>query len=194
MRVILASASPRRRELLAMVWPVFEVAVSGVEETLGEGGVASAVEGLAVRKAVAVARGMEDAVVIGADTVVVIEGDVLGKPESAAAAARMLRRLRGRVHEVVTGVAVVVAPPGAVRAATVVSRVLMADYDDGLVDAYVASGAPLDKAGGYAIQDLDGALVVGVVGSYTNVIGLPLAATRALLAGAGLPVSAPAAA
>ena len=101
----------------------------------------------------------------------------------------MLVRLRGREHEVVTGLAVVEAGAGREASTTVVSRVLMASYPDATIEAYVASGAPLDKAGGYAIQDLRGELVDALVGSYTNVVGLPLAATRRLLGEFGVAVS-----
>jgi len=97
----------------------------------------------------------------------------------------MLEQLRGRVHEVVTGVAVVDAETGRSEATAVVSRVLMAAYSDAAIAEYVASGSPFDKAGGYAIQDLNGALVDGVIGSYTNVVGLPVEATRRLLEGFG---------
>ena len=114
-------------------------------------------------------------------------------PAVAALALRkaraMLRRLRGRAHDVFTGVAVVDAATGREASGTARSRVLMASYPDATIDAYVASGAPLDKAGAYAIQDLGGHLVDGLVGSYTNVMGLPLGVTRRLLAGFGVPVS-----
>lgn len=189
-RVILASASPRRRELLRRLLPDFEVIASAVDETLHPGPLTDAVERLAEAKARAVAAACGDAVVLGADTIVVIDGDALGKPADGKEALAMLRRLRGRVHEVLTGVAVVAG--GRAVAATEVTRVLMARYPDDLVERYVASGAPLDKAGAYAIQDLDGALVEGFVGSYTNVVGLPLALTARLLTAAGVPVSAPA--
>ena len=98
----------------------------------------------------------------------------------------MLERLRGREHEVVTGVAVVDAASGREESTIAMSRVLMAGYGDATIAAYVASGSPFDKAGGYAIQDLGGALVDGVIGSYTNVVGLPLQATRRLLEGFGV--------
>jgi septum formation protein len=103
----------------------------------------------------------------------------------------MLRRLRGSAHEVITGL-VVVDAQGRAWTATEVSCVVMARYPDALIERYAASGAPLDKAGGYAIQDLDGVLVDAVVGSYTNVIGLPLGVTARLLASAGVRLSAPA--
>jgi septum formation protein len=93
----------------------------------------------------------------------------------------MLVRLRGRQHEVITGVAVVDAETGRAESTTAVSRVLMAAYPDATIASYVASGSPFDKAGGYAIQDLNGALIDALVGSYTNVVGLPVEATRGLL-------------
>jgi septum formation protein len=102
----------------------------------------------------------------------------------------MLARLRDRQHEVVTGVAVVDTATGRAETTLAVSRVLMAAYSDRTIEAYVASGSPLDKAGAYAIQDLDGELVDGLVGSYTNVVGLPMEATRALLERFGVALSA----
>jgi septum formation protein len=125
-------------------------------------------------------------VVLAADTVVVIDGLVLGKPEGPEEARGMLVRLRAREHEVITGVAVVDLASGREASTTAVSRVLMAAYSDATIASYVASGSPFDKAGGYAIQDLKGALVDGLVGSYTNVVGLPVDATRRLLAGFGV--------
>ncbi|MBI2156795.1 MAG: septum formation protein Maf [Candidatus Rokubacteria bacterium] len=187
--LILASASPRRRELLGRICPAFTVVPADVDESLDPGPVAAAVERLALRKARAVASGARDAVVLAADTVVVVDGVVLGKPAGPAEARAMLRRLRGRVHEVVTGVAVVDAA-GREASLSVTTRVLMAAYSDATLHAYAASGAPLDKAGAYAIQDRDGALVDGLAGSYTNVVGLPLEATRRLLEGFGVRVSA----
>ncbi|PYO14786.1 MAG: septum formation protein Maf [Candidatus Rokuibacteriota bacterium] len=181
MRLILASQSPRRRELMLRIWGEFEVVPSEIEEVLDEGPTGDAVAQLALRKARAVAGRVGVGVVLGADTVVVVDGVVLGKPSGPEEARGMLVRLRGRWHEVITGVAVVDAGTERGASATAVSRVLMADYSDATVEAYVASGSPFDKAGGYAIQDLGGALVDGVVGSYTNVIGLPVEATRRLL-------------
>jgi septum formation protein len=187
---MLASQSPRRRELLRRIWGEFEVVPSGVDETLEPGPLAPAVVGLALRKAVAVARRVGRGVVVAADTVVVIDDEVLGKPAGSAEARAMLTRLRGRQHQVLTGVGLVDAGSGRAVATAVVSRVLMAAYSDAMIGAYVASGSPLDKAGAYAVQDLQGALVDAVVGSYTNVVGLPVEETRRLLAGFGVPVSA----
>jgi len=189
-KVVLASQSPRRRELLRRIWREFEVVPSGVDETLEPGPLAPAVVGLALRKAVAVSRRVGRGVVVAADTVVVIDDEVLGKPAGSAEARAMLTRLRGRQHQVLTAVGLVDAGSGRAVATAVVSRVLMAAYSDAMIGAYVASGSPLDKAGAYAVQDLQGALVDAVVGSYTNVVGLPVEETRRLLAGFGVPVSA----
>jgi septum formation protein len=147
---------------------------------------------LALAKARAVAAREGEGVVLGADTIVVIEGAVLGKPAGPDEARAMLRRLRGRQHEVITGVAVVEARTGRAETVAVVSRVRMADYDEAAIEAYVATGEPLDKAGAYAIQGAGGALVAGLEGSFSNVVGLPLAETARLLAAFGVPVRGPA--
>lgn len=130
------------------------------------------------------------AVVLGADTEVVLGGRLFGKPRDPADAVRMLRELRDREHEVITGLAVVVVgPPGSAASpetAAVTSRVRMADYSDAAIERYVATGEPLDKAGAYAVQGEGGRLVASVDGCLTNVIGLPLTTTRALLARRGL--------
>ncbi len=192
MRLVLASASPRRRELLKSIAPQFEVVPSEIEETLEDGPAPVAVARLALRKARAVAARVREAVVLAADTVVILDGAALGKPADAREARAMLRRLRGREHEVITGVAVLDSRTGREASTSVVSRVRMAAYSDATLEAYVATGAPLDKAGAYAIQDLGGALVERLAGSYTNVVGLPVEETRWLLAEFGVPVSAPA--
>jgi nucleoside triphosphate pyrophosphatase len=141
---------------------------------------------LALAKARAVASRAPDAVVLGADTIVVVDGEVLGKPGGAAEAMRMLDRLRGRRHEVLTGVAVVRAPAGGERMAVVRTEVTMREYSDAEIEAYVASGEPLDKAGAYAVQAAGGRLVARVDGCYTNVVGLPLTTTRRLLESMGV--------
>ena len=192
MRLVLASASPRRRELLKSIAPQFEVVPSEIEETLEDGPAPVAVARLALRKARAVAARVREAVVLAADMVVILDGAALGKPADAREARAMLRRLRGREHEVITGVAVLDSRTGREASTSVVSRVRMAAYSDATLEAYVATGAPLDKAGAYAIQDLGGALVERLAGSYTNVVGLPVEETRWLLAEFGVPVSAPA--
>ena len=137
---------------------------------------------MALAKARAVAREVtEPAFILGADTEVVLDGHVLGKPGDAADAGRMLKALRGRVHEVITGVALVEAPAGREETAAVTTRVKMAGYSDAEIEAYVATGEPLDKAGAYAVQGLGARLVAEVDGCFTNVVGLPVTTTRRLL-------------
>jgi septum formation protein len=188
--LILASASPRRRELLASLGAPFEVVPSDADETLEAVPLAEAVARVALRKARLVADLRPAAVVLAADTIVVIDGRALGKPADPEDARAMLHTLRGRTHEVMTGVAVVDAETGRHASDTVISHVTMTAYDAAAIDAYVAGGEPLDKAGAYAIQGAGGALVAGLVGSRSNVVGLPLAATAALLRRFGVAVSA----
>jgi septum formation protein len=164
---------------------------SAVDETLGPGPLDEAVARLALRKARAVAARCASGLVLGADTVVVVDGLALGKPSGPVEAAAMLRRLRGRTHDVLTGVAVVDAATGREASRVVTSRVTMKDYGEADIAAYVATGEPFDKAGAYAIQGAGGALVAGLEGSWSNVVGLPLAATAALLRSFGAEVSEP---
>jgi septum formation protein len=187
MPLILASASPRRRALLAACDIPFEIIPAMVDERpLPDESPAAYVQRLALAKAEAVAQRHSDAVVLGADTTVTIDGLILGKPETPDAARRMLHRLSGRVHEVLTGVAVVAG--GMVRRSggrcvsdVIGSRVLMRRFSAATVEWYVATREPLDKAGAYAVQGLGAALVEWVEGSYTNVVGLPLTETLSLL-------------
>jgi nucleoside triphosphate pyrophosphatase len=141
------------------------------------------VAAVALDKARAVAREWTGgpAVVLGADTEVVLDGRYLGKPRDAADAARMLRELSGRTHEVVTGLALVGAPPGREETLAVTTRVTMIDAGAEEIAAYVATGEPLDKAGAYAVQGLGARLVARVDGCFTNVVGLPVETTRRLL-------------
>jgi septum formation protein len=185
--VILASASPRRRELLRFICPDFDVVPSGADETLNGPPGPEAAERLALRKARAVAAGTRAGIVLAADTLVVVDGISLGKPADRAEARAPLRRLSGQPPRVITGVAVVDAATGAERSAAVVSQVFMRELAAWEIDAYVASGEPDDKAGAYAIQGQGGCLVAALLGSYTNVVGLPLPAVRRLLAAAGAP-------
>jgi septum formation protein len=191
-RLILASASPRRRELLARLGLPFEVRSSGIEEMLAPGIPAPALAmALARAKARDVAArlraaGEEPALVLGADTLVVLDGRPLGKPATRDEARAMLRALRGRSHEVVTAVVLLDAPGGRETAETVASQVLMRPYGDLEIDAYVATGEPDDKAGAYAVQGAGGHLVSRVEGCYTNVVGLPLGTTARLLRAFGL--------
>jgi septum formation protein len=186
--VLLASASPRRRELLGRICASFSVIPSGIDETMPPGPPQAAAEALALAKARAVAVVHPSAVVLGADTIVVVDGDVLGKPADAPGAVAMLRRLRGRVHEVITGVAVARERDARAAVASVRTRVAMRHYTDAEIEAYVATGEPLDKAGAYAVQEGGAALVAHVDGCVTNVIGLPVSTARRLLAAFGVPV------
>lgn len=185
--LILASASPRRSALLAGLGLSFRVVPSGVPEATDPAlPPEEMARQLARRKAGAVAAAQPGGLVIGADTLVVLEGTVLGKPLDAADAARMLRLLRGRWHRVISGVAVIDAATGRSRLSAVTTHVLMGDYPDSQIAAYVASSEPLDKAGAYAIQGLGGGLVARIEGCYNNVVGFPLCELAALLSAFGV--------
>ena len=184
-RLILASASPRRRELLRQAGFTFEVVAPEVDETYpgGEDPAAFA-ERLALAKAAQIAQrftAKDDVVVLGADTVVVADGEVLGKPVSADDARAMLRKLSGIAHRVITGVAL--AAPGAARRAVghEVTRVFFRPLTEEEITAYVATGEPLDKAGAYAAQGQASRFVTRVEGCYFNVVGLPVALVDRLL-------------
>ena len=169
--LVLASASPRRRHLLAHLGLDFDVVPTDADETWPDLEPGPAAEEVALRKARAVDR--PGALVLAADTVVVLDGDVLGKPADAAAAAATLRQLSGRTHAVVTGIAL--SHDGRTATAHETTRVTFADLSNAEIAAYVATGSSLDKAGAYGIQDEGGAfLVAGIDGDYFNVIGLPL--------------------
>jgi len=170
-RVILASASPRRKELLAYIIPRFDVVPSGIDET-ASGKPAEQVKKLALDKALDVASKHRDALVIGADTLVAAGRRVLGKPASEAEAADMLRLLSGREHKVYTGVAVVL--DGAAKADVNMTRVLFAPLSDAEIRDYIKTGEPMDKAGAYGIQGYGGKFIRAVHGCYFNVMGLPL--------------------
>ncbi len=189
--LVLASASPRRRELLARAGVAFEVRPSGVEEIPRPGEAPRALaERHAREKALDVARSLgprPSRLVLGADTIVVLEGDVLGKPRDPEHAVTLLRRLVGRSHHVITAVALVESAQLHVRAVSVESRVTMRAAEEREVRAYVATGEPLDKAGAYAAQGEGRRFVLGIEGSESNVIGLPVEETLALLAAARSP-------
>lgn len=180
--IILASASPRRRELLEQIGLPFRVVPSSFDERAVEGDAPTALaEALALGKARAVVRGVRSGLVIGADTLVVRAGVVLGKPRDAADAARMLRLLSGGWHEVVTGIAVIDAASGRERSASEVTKVKMRDLTSAEIAAYVASGEPADKAGAYAIQGLASLFIERIDGCYANVVGLPIFRLAVLL-------------
>ena len=175
MPLLLASASPRRRELLTQIGVAHEVASMDVDERAEAGETAAAMaERLAALKAEA-ARGhaRPGQWVLAADTVVAIDDEALGKPEDDAAAAAMLRRLSGREHRVVTGMALL-RDDRPVRIGRGETRVWMRPLEEADIAAYLASGEPRDKAGGYALQGRGAAFVERIDGSCSNVIGLPL--------------------
>ncbi len=170
-RVILASASPRRKELLAYIIPAFEIIPSGIDET-ATGTPAAQVKMLAVDKAADIARQYPEALVIGADTLVAVNRRVLGKPSDEAQAAEMLKMLSGREHRVYTGVAVIYK--GHTHADVNMTRVRFAPLSDEEIRDYIATGEPMDKAGAYGIQGYGGKFISAVHGDYFNVMGLPL--------------------
>jgi septum formation protein len=183
--LILASASPRRRELLAQAGYEFAVEASSVSESrhAGEDAIRF-VTRLAREKAeqVYARHADEGALVLGADTIVVCDEEIMGKPADAKDAERMLRLLAGRTHHVVTGVAVVWGTSAEVAAE--VTQVTMNTVSAEEITAYVAGGEPMDKAGAYAIQGYAGRWIPRVHGCYFNVVGLPLALVTSLLEGA----------
>ena len=186
--LVLASASPRRRQLLAAAGVPFVVEPADVPEAPlpGEGPRALA-ERLAAEKAVAVAaRGRGGCIVLGADTVVVLDGEALGKPDDPSHAERMLARLVGRAHRVVTAVALATDGARPLQVFSVESEVHMRAATAEEIRRYVATGEPLDKAGAYAAQGQGRRFITRIVGSESNVIGLPMDETLGRLREAGL--------
>lgn len=178
--LVLASASPRRVQLLRQVGAEFTIADPGPDRTWpGSADARHGVRALALDKAKRVAADHPDAVVVGADTVVVVRGTRLGKPRDAAEAQAMLGRLHGRTHEVWTGLALVRGTEQ--RTAAELTRVRFSRMEPDEIAAYVASGESLDKAGAYGIQGRAAAFVRGIEGDYFNVVGLPLDRLRRLL-------------
>lgn len=186
-RLILASASPRRRELLGMLGLAFTVRAADVDESARPGEPPrDYVLRLAVEKAAARAEPGE--LILAADTVVVLDGDILGKPRDEADARAMLGRIAGREHVVYTGVALSEpdgSGPGRRAAAAATSRVRIAPLTEEEIRWYAATGEPLDKAGSYAVQGVGAMFVEEIFGNYTNVVGLPLPLTRQLFAELG---------
>jgi septum formation protein len=182
--LILASGSPRRRQLLERLGLRFAVVPADVDESVlpGEAG-PEHVERLALAKAGAVAEGRPDALVIGGDTVVTLDGEILTKPSDPEDAVRMLMRLEGRDHRVETGVAVVHGPRSA--SGVVGADVRFNRFDRETAEAYVATGEPLDKAGAYGIQGLGSVLVDSIRGDFFAVMGLPVSGLMALLSELG---------
>jgi septum formation protein len=177
MKLILASASPRRAEILRSAGIAFSVLSSAVDETpMPDEAPHEMVKRLAFAKAELVAaRAVGPAIVIAADTVVVLEGEILGKPRTSEDARQMLEKLSGRTHTVLTGVALIRLPDAERREFVEATQVHFASISNDEILKYLSSGEPFDKAGAYAIQGLAGRYIPRIDGCYFNVVGLPLA-------------------
>lgn len=185
--IVLASSSPRRRELLQQIGVPFRIQVQSVDETPRPDERPDAyVARLALEKARAVAALNPGSVVLGADTTGVLADQILVKPENDADARRMLRAMSGQTHEVLTAIALVQDEHEVVE--VVRTEVTFCPLTDEQIRAYVATGEPADKAGAYGIQGLGAVLVAGIHGSYSNVVGLPLTETAALLREFRIPI------
>lgn len=183
--LVLASRSPRRRQLLAQLGVDVSVVPADIDETPTRRETPQAYVERIAREKVAATVAPPGACVLGADTAVVLDGDILGKPADTASARETLRRLSGRTHSVFTAVAL--RSPVGVEAICVETRVTFRVLSEAECDCYLASDEPWDKAGAYGIQGLGGAFVARIDGSYSNVVGLPLCETLALLRVAGIP-------
>ena len=189
LKLILASVSPRRAEILRNAGIQFEICRAGVDESpRGNELPGDYVRRLALAKALSAAKdnrdGADPPLILGADTVVVVDGEILGKPASPDDARRMLRRLSGKIHEVHTGLALLWS--GSKRSVVEeITQVHFAALTDREIEEYIASSEPFDKAGAYAIQGLGGRYVTRIEGCYFNVMGLPLARLYSLLRESG---------
>ena len=180
-KFILASGSPRRKELLGEIIPGFDIVVSEADEESVPKTLPPElyVEELALLKAAASAKSLDkkrSAIVIGADTVVTLDGEILGKPSDEADAFKMLKRLSGRKHEVYTGYCVMRLEDGFTLSKAEKTEVFFKELDDERIRAYVETGEPMDKAGAYGIQGLGKVLINKINGDYNNVVGLPVSA------------------
>jgi len=181
-KIILASASPRRAELLKKIVKKFTIKPSQVDETKIK---AETPEMFAVRAALAkaedVAEKTKNAVVIGADTIVVLGKKIIGKPKNKKNAIRILKSLSGKTHRVITGLAIVDSETGRSLTHCEMTAVRMRKLKEKEILDYVGTGSPLDKAGAYGIQEIENVFVAGIEGDYDNVVGLPVAALSKLL-------------
>lgn len=185
----MASASPRRIELLGALKIEFEVVPSNADESAEDGlSPDKLVEMLAKAKASVVSEMRPHDLVLGADTVVVLEDQVLGKPKDDGDAARMLRMLQGKSHEVYTGICLKRAADGFERTAHEVTEVRFLPMSEEEISSYVRTGEPLDKAGAYAIQGFGTLFISGITGDYFNVVGLPVRLVATMLKEAGMEV------
>ncbi|MED1952569.1 Maf family protein [Brevibacillus centrosporus] len=187
--LILASSSPRRRELLHTLGLTFTVQTSDVDETTAPGmSPKEVVEELAVRKAQTVASTCKEGVVLGSDTIVVLDDQILGKPVDEADAFHMLSMLQGREHTVYSGVALIDAATGRAEVAHSHTQVRIRSLSESEIKAYIATREPMDKAGSYAIQGIGATIVEGITGDYFTVVGLPLCLTAKMLSRFGITV------
>ena len=192
--LILASASPRRQELLRNAGIPFEVQPADIDEAPRAGeSPRDCAERLALEKALAIFQKRPEGFVLGADTIVVVDAAILGKPRDADHAARMLRLLSGRTHAVITGVCVVRPVAGGqwsvasnVNTASETTLVTFCELSDNEIREYIASGEPMDKAGAYAIQGIASRWIPRIEGDYSNVVGLPVALVYRMLKSHGL--------
>jgi septum formation protein len=181
-RIILASASPRRKELLEKLGLKFEVDASNCEEEIDPSQEpAELVRRISMTKAKSVAQRHQDAVIIAADTIGVIGKKLLGKPHTADEACKMLAQISGKSHEVITGFSVLDTATNKIVSGTVSTKVYIKKLAKREIDAYVQTGEPLDKAGAYGIQGLGAVIVEKIEGDYYNVMGLPLSALAEVL-------------
>ncbi|TDF97634.1 Maf family protein [Paenibacillus piri] len=193
-KLILASSSPRRQELIRTLRLPYEIRVSDVNEDTGPGlAPAEIVEQLSGRKAAAVCEMYkselpENGIIIGSDTVVVLEGRVLGKPRDERDAFGMLSALQGRAHHVYSGVALLDVATGQTLVDHQVTAVYMKPLTGGQIERYIRTGEPMDKAGSYAIQGLGATIVERIEGDYFNVVGLPISLLSELLERLGITV------
>ena len=175
-RMILASGSPRRKELLQMLEVPFEVLVSDTKEVITKNEPAEVTKELSYQKAMAVAGQVEEGIIIGADTVVSIDGKILGKPADKEEAREMIYKLQGKSHMVYTGVTVIAKSDDMVSASSFAegTKVNVAPMTENEIEAYISTEEPYDKAGAYGIQGLFGKFIEGIEGDYFNVVGLPV--------------------
>ncbi|MGH9573550.1 MAG: Maf family protein [Candidatus Acidiferrales bacterium] len=190
MKLILASGSPRRAEILRNAGLSFEVQSTCVDESLLPNERAEdCVLRLATKKvqivATVAAKRSERTFILGADTTVVCDGRIFGKPENAAEAREMLQALSGKTHDVLTGIAIVRTPDGLQASGIETTRVTFLSLSQDQIGAYIASGEPFDKAGGYGIQGVAGKFIPRIEGCYFNVMGLPLSRTWQMLRALG---------
>jgi len=186
MKIILASSSPRRAEILRSAGIPFTICSAAIDETpLPNESAPAMVARLAEAKALAAAALLSpadrDSIVIGADTTVEVNGEILGKPDDSAHAQEMLLKLSGQAHRVLTGIFLLRLPKNGICSAVEISSVTFAPLSDDEIATYVSSHEPLGKAGGYAIQGIAGRFITKIEGCYFNVVGLPLARVYALL-------------